>query len=235
MLKAERERKILSFLNKHAFLGTVEATELLNSSLATVRRDFSLMESKGEIVRVHGGAKLIEKKQKDEEFSFSEKLNRNILEKKKIGKKATSLVSPYDCIYLDAGTTTLQMIEFLPKHINLVTNSINIAHRAMKRNLNAILTGGKIKKTTDAMIGPITLNQIKQLHFECSFIGINGISPKFGYTTPDLEEATIKQLVLKQSDKAYFLADHSKIGEKFLVKVANYNSYPLITENSNLN
>ncbi|BDR58936.1 DeoR/GlpR family DNA-binding transcription regulator [Xylocopilactobacillus apicola] len=228
MLRAERHRKILSFLEENNFLDTQAATKLLDSSLATVRRDFSYLEAKGEITRIHGGAKLIEKDQI--EFSFSEKLNRSMTAKRKIAKKAASLVPDRVCLYLDAGTTTLQMVDLLPKNVKIVTNSVNIAHQALTQDLRTILIGGEIKKSTDAMIGPITLNQLKQFHFGLSFIGINGVCDQFGYTTPDPEEAIVKQQALIQSDQSYFLADQSKMEQKFLAKVADLKDYPLITE-----
>lgn len=230
MLKAERHRKILSFLKKNHFLGTAEATKLINSSIATVRRDFAYLEEKGEISRIHGGAKLLEHNRV--EFSFSEKLNRCIAAKKNIASQAVNLIPDESCIYLDAGTTTLQIVEYLPKNIEIVTNSINIAFQSLAKNLKTILIGGQIKKSTDAMIGPITISQLSQLHFEACFIGINGVSKKFGYTTPDPEEAIVKQQALLQSDQSYFLADNSKIDKTFMVKVANFEAYPLISESN---
>ncbi|BDR56938.1 DeoR/GlpR family DNA-binding transcription regulator [Xylocopilactobacillus apis] len=230
MLKEERHKKIISLLKEKKILSTIEVANLLHSSVATVRRDFSYLENKGEIVRVHGGCQLV--KMSNEEFSFSDKLTYNIKSKKKIGQIAASFVENQTSIYLDAGTTTLQMIDFLPKNVEVITNSVHIALKSLEENLKTILLGGHIKKSTDAMIGSITLNQIKQFHFNFSFIGINGVSEKFGYTTPDPEESNIKQQVLKQSEQSYFLADKSKTGKSFLIKVAELSSYPLITENS---
>ena len=51
------------------------------------------------------------------------------------------------------------------------------------------------------MIGRGALDSLEQYRFDKCFMGVNGIHSQFGYTTPDPEEAMIKQLAISLSVK----------------------------------
>lgn len=228
MLRAQRCQIILDLLKQNPLLETNQALTQLACSAATIRRDFAYLEKQGLVFRIHGGIRLATP---NFELTFAEKLKQHLTKKQQIAQKAIQLVKNQMTIYLDAGTTTLQLVKHLPPKITLITNSLNLAQTALESQLEPLLLGGKIKKSTDAMIGQITLNQLQQLHFDLSFIGINGVSQTAGYTTPDPEECFIKKQVLKQSQESYFLADRSKIGQIFLAQVAPFDATQLITDN----
>ncbi|WP_100065317.1 DeoR/GlpR family DNA-binding transcription regulator [Miniphocaeibacter massiliensis] len=230
MLYEKRKKLILEILEEKNSVTTIELVEKLKVSEATIRRDLSNLEKEGNIYRVHGGAVL--KDIELEEENIEEKSVLNIHEKRKIAKKAASLVKDKEFIYLDAGTTTYEMIPFLKdKDITVVTNGLTHIEELLKYKIESYLIGGRVKSTTRALVGSIALNNLKVVNFSRAFIGVNGIDIKFGYTTPDIEEAVLKSKAIENSIKAYILADYSKFGKVYFSKIAELEKATIITEN----
>src|SRR5699024_9831723 len=142
--------------------------------------------------RIHGVARSTY--QLEEELSVSEKSSKNIQEKQTIAKLAASLVKENDVIYIDAGTTTLAMINFLTaKNITVVTNGVAHASLLADKEIQAFLLGGRVKYSTKAVIGTDSLRDLKSYQFNKAFLGTNGIHLEYGYTTPDPDEAALKK------------------------------------------
>ena len=101
------------------------------------------------------------------------------------------------------------------RQVTVVTNSIHHAVKLVDLGISTRIIGGKVKHSTDASIGSTALEQIRQLNFDCAFIGANGVDANY-FTTPDMEEAVIKRTVIANAQKAYVLADASKLGQPML-------------------
>lgn len=81
-----------------------------------------------------------------------------------------------------------------------------------------ILIGGELKGTTEAVIGSQAILTIQGYHFTKGFFGTNGVSKRHGFTTPDPNEALVKQEAMRQTERCYVLADmpeirHGKFGD----------------------
>ena len=132
-------------------------------------------------------------------------------------------------IFIDAGTTNELLVnELHDPRVTVVTNSIHHATKLVERNIPTVIIGGKVKRSTDASIGGVALNQIGQLNFDKAFIGMNGIGDGF-FTTPDMEEGAVKRAILENAKKTYVLADLSKLGQTSFVKVAPLAKASIIT------
>ncbi len=203
---------------------------VLDTSESTVRRDLDELESERKLHRVHGGAELPHSLQ--EELTNQQKSIKNIQDKTLVAQKAASLISDNDVIFIDAGTTNELLLSYLnQKDLTVVTNSIHHASKLVDRNIKTIIIGGLVKRSTDASIGSVAYEQIKQLNFDKAFLGINGIDENF-LTTPDPEEAVIKKLVIDNAQHTYVLMDSSKIGHISFVKVEEIGRVDVITNQS---
>lgn len=230
MLKSERKQIILERINQQQFVRLEELMEVLNTSESTVRRDLDELETARKLRRVHGGAEAPVHLQLEE--SILEKSVKNVQEKRTIAEKAVEQIKNGEVIFLDAGTTTGLMIDFLHQDkLTVVTNSIHHAVRLVEKNIKTVIVGGFVKESTDASIGAVALEQIRQLNFEKAFLGMNGIDKNY-LTTPDIEEATIKRTVIENAKDAYILVDSSKIGQFSFVKVAEVESATIICQPS---
>lgn len=233
ILKSERKQVILDTIKVQQFVRLEDLVELLQSSESTVRRDLDELELAGRLRRVHGGAESLKNLQEEE--SIVQKSVKNIQEKLQIAQKAASFIEEDDVIFLDAGTTTELMIDYLSaENVTIVTNSVHHAVKLVEKGLHTIIIGGKVKRSTDASIGAVALEQIRQLHFTKAFLGMNGVDTN-DYTTPDVEEAAIKRTVLSNANHAYVLADLSKLGHIAFTKVAEIGKADLICHRTDSN
>lgn len=227
MLKSKRKQLILDKVMKDKFVSLEYLVKALDTSESTVRRDLDELESERKLRRVHGGAESLHFLQEEE--SNQEKSIKNIQEKTKIAQKAASLIQEYDVIFIDAGTTNELLVnELHDPSVTVVTNSIHHATKLVERNIPTVIIGGVVKRSTDASIGGVALNQIGQLNFDKAFIGMNGIDDGF-FTTPDMEEGAVKRAILENAKRTYVLADASKLGNTSFAKVAPISRARLIT------
>lgn len=210
------------------YVALEDLMQLLDSSESTVRRDLGELEQEGRLHRVHGGAELFHSLQ--EELSNQEKSVKNSQIKQALAQKASRFVYDNDVIFIDAGTTTEFLLPFLQgKNVTVVTNSIHHATSLVDLSIKTIIIGGYVKQTTDASIGSVALEQIRQMNFDKAFLGMNGVDEAY-LTTPDMEEAVIKKAVIANAKVSYILVDGTKIGQVSFVKVAAIDQVTIITE-----
>ena len=138
MLTQERHEAILKILSEKGSVSVAELTKTLGVSESTVRRDLILLSNSGNLKKIHGGATLTKKQFISGEDTVSDKSEKNIDEKRRIAKYAASQINSSDFVYLDAGTTTLFMIDYLPEGIkaNFVTNGITHAKALSKKGFS---------------------------------------------------------------------------------------------------
>ena len=121
------------------------------------------------------------------------------------------MIEPEDFIYLDAGTTTGYMISYITQHsASFVTNAVSHALQLAENGFRVTLIGGELKASTEAIVGNEAYVNLKKYHFTKSFLGTNGVNLISGFTTPDINEAMIKECAMEHSQKAYILCDNSK-------------------------
>lgn len=228
MLTPERHRLILQQLKEKGVVKIQDLVDLTNSSESTIRRDLTQLEDDKFLKRIHGGAARLQGKL--QEPSMVEKATKNLQPKKRIAKYASSLVEEGDCIFLDAGSTVLEMIPYLPKNIVVVTNGLMHIKPLLDRDIPMYLIGGYAKPKTNAIIGRGALTSLELYRFDKCFMGVNGIHTQFGYTTPDQEEAMIKQTAISLSREAFVLSDESKFSEIAFAKIADLHEASIITD-----
>ena len=228
MLTDERHAIILDQLEQKNTVTVQELVEQLGHSESTIRRDLTTLEDQEKLVRIHGGAR--KKRKPVDEPTMDEKTVKFIQEKEKVSQLAATLVDDFDVIYLDAGTTTYSMIPYLEgKQIPVVTNGVPHAALLTDHKIETLLLGGKIKQRTKAVIGAFAERQLNELNFTKAFMGMNGVDIAQGFTTPDTEEAAVKQKAIRQSNQSYVLTDVSKLGEVSFSKVADIDECTVIT------
>lgn len=229
MLTPERQQLIIDMVKERGIVKLKEIVELTNTSESTIRRDLIELESLNLIKRVHGGAASIQSKAL--ELSMTEKTSKNIQSKKAIASLAIKQIKKGDCIYLDAGSTTFEMISFLNGlDVTVVTNGLMHVEELNENEVKAYLLGGKMKALTKALVGSMASENLQNFRFDKCFIGTNGIHPTFGYTTPDPEEALVKKTAMRFSEKVYILADQSKFSETSFAKIADIEEAIIITD-----
>ncbi|MFP7492272.1 DeoR/GlpR family DNA-binding transcription regulator [Terribacillus saccharophilus] len=233
MLTPERQEKILQMLQEQRNVTIPEFVQATNASISTIRRDLIELENQRLLQRVHGGASIASSL--SYEMSYTEKQTQNETGKQKIAAYAASLVGENDCIFLDAGTTTYQMIPYLAgRNVTVVTNGLTHLDALYGKDITVYVTGGLVKDKTRTLIGRGAMTALAQYRFDKCFLGANGVHPDNGYTTPDPEEAAIKRLALQRSDETYVIADRSKLDQTTFAHIADLSEAKLIVDNASM-
>ena len=231
MLTEQRFDIILKLLEEKKSVTVTELRELLDASESTVRRDITALDKAGKLTKVFGGAVALNHKVTAYEPTVAQKSELNKEEKKKIAKYAASLITPDDFVYLDAGTTTGLMLEYLEgTGAAFVTNAVSHAQTLAKMGIHVYLIGGELKSSTEAVVGSQAMQMIQMYHFTKGFFGTNGITRREGFTTPDTNEAIVKSTAIKQCKDVYILADEAKFGQVSSVTFGEFRDARILTE-----
>ena len=231
MLTQERYQAILSIINDKNAVTVSELAVLLDASESTIRRDLTALDELGKIKKVYGGATSITQTGGVFEDNVTAREKLMYEEKTEIAKYCATMINDTDFVYIDAGTTTARLIDFITnKSATYVTNGISHARKMIQKGLSAYIIGGKIKPLTEAVVGAEALLSLKNLNFSKAFMGTNGIDLSAGFTTPDIEEARIKEAVINTSYMAFILADRTKFRRVFSVTFAQLKKCCIITD-----
>ena len=155
-------------------------------------------------------------------------------EKIAIARYAASLIEPEDFVYLDAGTTTFKMLEFLDRanvgQVAFVTNGIQHAAKLASLGFRVYLPGGRLKANTQAVIGTEAIRSLSSYNFTKGFFGANGMSSTAGFSTPDFSEGNVKTEAVRHCQRCFVLADSSKFKKVFPVTFAKLQDASIVTD-----
>lgn len=230
MLTEERFAKILSTLERTGSVTVQQLMAELNTSESTIRRDLTALDASGQLTKVHGGAILKNTVYStiDDEVIHRKEQNREA--KEKIARYAAGLIEAGDFVYIDAGTTTELMIDYITERQSiLVTNAITHAKRLAEKGCKVYILGGEFKAVTEAIVGEEAVATLEKYNFTKGFWGTNGISIKKGFSTPELREAMVKKKSMENCKECYVLADDSKFNQISSVTFAPFESATIIT------
>ena len=213
MLASQRQSAILDLVRRHGGVRVSELVRQLGVSDMTIRRDLEALVDRGLVDKVHGGATMAALGS-TEELGFDAKSARQLDEKAAIAARAAELVEPGTAIALSAGTTTAALAAYLINvpGLTVVTNSIPVAdalYRKGRIDQTVVLTGG-VRTPSDALAGPVAEAAIGSLNVDVLFLGVHGMGPRTGFTTPNLMEAAIDRLMVATARRVVVLADHTK-------------------------
>lgn len=179
----------------------------------TIRRDFTKLERRGLIRRIHGGA--IPVHRLGYEPALAQRLQTMSEEKARIAEAALGEIPAGGSIALDAGSTVGRMVELLTPDTKLIV--VTHAHPlagvlAALPDVTLHVVGGVVRSTTMAAVGPWAERSYSEVHVDVAFLGVNGISVENGLTTPDIAEAAVKRAIVEHAQRVVVLADHTKLG-----------------------
>ena len=231
MLTQERYKNILAVLSEKGAATVTELARIIGVSESTVRRDLNALDGEGKLRKVYGGATALNKTEGALEDEISVRDGRMSDEKKIIAEYAAALIHDDDFIYIDSGSTTSRLIEYIGNtQATFITNGIIHAQKLLSKGLKAYMIGGRIRPVTASVVGTEAVKNVLKYNFTKAFLGTNGVDISAGFTTPDGEEAMMKQQAIEKSFAVFVLADHSKFRKVYPVTFAELQRCCIITD-----
>jgi DeoR/GlpR family transcriptional regulator of sugar metabolism len=210
MIAHDRHRLILSLLVKEKRLTVVSLQAATKVSPATLRRDLDFLASRDLLVRVHGA--VLHPSAARGEPSLLQKLGLAVRAKQKIGSFAAGLAKDAGTVFLDSGTTCLEVARHLRSRADLtiITNSLPViaSHEHFKARL--VVVGGERRAVSGALVGDLAREAIDNLRADVAFVGASGLDPLDGPGTTEISEKTIKAAWLERSRRRVLVCDATK-------------------------
>lgn len=236
-LATQRYDYILNVLNEKGVVRVLDLVEQLGVSDMTIRRDLDYLSMQGVLVKVHGGARVV-RNSSALEPAFQVKSGLEKTAKDAIGHEVLSLVKPGAAIAINGGTTTAAAATYLATipNITVVTNSLKVAEKLWmdKAPGQVVILSGGIRTPSEALVGPVAIENIKSLHLDFLFMGVHGMSLEAGFTSPNLMEAETNQTFMDSASEVIVLADSTKWGIKGLATIAPLEKAHKIITDSNI-
>jgi DeoR/GlpR family transcriptional regulator of sugar metabolism len=230
-----RRQQILNLLEETGSLDVGDLADRFAVSVVTIRKDLDELERQGLLQRTFGGAVFSHRSRFNR--SFLERASQHLREKRAIAAAALEYIKDGDTIILDAGTTTLALAQVLKQHVKsafIITCSVPVALEVSSAGYDILLLGGMIRNKSLALLGRETLWMLDRYRADKAFLGSSGFTIEKGHTTPNPDDAQIKEAIMRVSLEKYVLVDSSKFGDQCLTRFAHLRDVDLTITDSHL-
>ena len=232
----ERRRHILRILRSGASVDTADLSDRLGVSEMTIRRDLAELESSNMILRSYGGATLA--RRVFLEFQFDRRHQGMLSAKRAIGRYAAGLIRPKELVFINSGTTTLELARALAQRnipVTVATQSLAIGSELWRHEqVEVLMLGGELSEGSPDLTGPICEHSLERLHAARAFLGCDGLDPTRGFFAAKPEAARISSTMVKNSDWACVVADGRKISQNAMVRYATCEEIDLLVSDDSI-
>ncbi|MCI1965241.1 MAG: DeoR/GlpR family DNA-binding transcription regulator [Oscillospiraceae bacterium] len=230
-MRTQRIEEIKNYIYERRTATLDEICDYFQVSKSTLRRDLDSILQSNDIKKIYGGVTALPKK---ELVPFQERNISHLESKRKIAAAAATLVQDNDIIFIDSGTTTLPIIDYIKdsRNITVLTNNVEIIFQAIPYdNINIISLAGTLNRKTLSFTGNSAAQTLQNYNISKAFMAATGFSIANGLTHSSPPESDIKRMAIERSQQIYLLADSSKCGHVSLITYCDLNRIDaLITE-----
>lgn len=224
MYAEERQQAIAQLVTARGRVSVAELAEEFAVTTETVRRDLSVLTRMRLVRRVHGGA-VPAASLSAMERGLDERDVTQAREKDRVAMAAQRFL-PGDggTVAIDAGSTTARLISYIPsgRQLTAFTHGVPIAAKlAELAGIDLHLLPGRVRRTTQAAVGSVTTQALDRVRVDVAFLGTNGLTAEYGLSTPDAEEAAVKEALIRCARRVVVLADSTKVGHDTTISFAD--------------
>ncbi|WP_121741241.1 HTH-type transcriptional regulator GlpR [Natronorubrum halophilum] len=221
MLPEQRKRTIVELVSDRDGCSVEQLADQLGVSKATIRRDLDDLEAERLVERSHGGAVPVTAVGREQ--TYVQKEVQNLDAKARIGARAATEIHDGQVAFFDSGTTTMQVAKQAPTDTAFipVTNSPVLALELGQTANEVKLTGGTLRHRTRALVGPSAEAFMGRTNFDLLFLGTNGVGGDGSLTTPNEDEARMKELMVESAERVVLVTDETKFGEQSFLQFAS--------------
>lgn len=211
-MREDRISRMEEYIREKKSVSLDALCSVFGISKNTVRRDINEIVARTNIKKTYGGVSLQYNKIPP---PFAERFTMDQDIKSRIGQRAASFVNSGDIIYVDSGTTTCHIIDYLQdkSDITVLTHSLDVINRAIPHhNIEIISLSGTLNRKTLSFTGQSTIDVLENCNISKAFMAANGITIANGATQSTSIEFAIKKTVVSRSDMIYLMVESRKFG-----------------------
>lgn len=216
MIKEKRHQLILDLIDKNEIVRVHDLVDELKVTDMTIRRDLQELENDQKLIRIHGGARKLQKETIPFlELNHIEKREMQTVEKQEIANKIANDINDHEIIFLGSGTTLELVYDYLDhiNHLKVITNSIHIFNRFKHDDrFELILIGGTYRSQTGSFTGTIANDLVENIYVQKAFIGVNAINLNQVFNANE-DEGVLQRTIFNNAHKSYIVADSSKFNK----------------------
>lgn len=209
-MREQRLENICKYLEKNDYLSMDILRQMCpDVSFMTLHRDLDLLEEKGVLTKVRGGAKA---RKSGSEPGFYVRSQINIAQKDLIAQKALQLIHPGSSIFIDAGTSSVELAKLMPDiDVVVFTTGPGIALELCSLNRPSVnVCGGCMNRNNLALSGNSTVETIGSINIDVAFLGASGYSADAGFNCGKESEMLVKRKAIERARTSVVLCDTSK-------------------------
>lgn len=208
----QRQGRILQLLQQKQLASVTELAQHFHVTPATIRRDLEALEEQGSIKRFFGGVEYILPQNEYVQYQTAKKDPTTA--KIAIAKKAASMISNGDTVFINGSSTVLYILEYMENvQASVITNNAHSIDCTVPESVDLILTGGEVYGNRQSLVGEFALDTIRKVIANKCFLGVNGISATGGVTSSFVQEVAVNRSMIAQcSGQKIVVADGSKVG-----------------------
>lgn len=217
---SQRHQSIISLLEHEKKISVHKLAEHFSVSPATIRSDLNVLENRSLLKRVHGAAVLND----PDDLDFRIQVNYAV--KKSIAEKAVRLIGQQETVFIESGSTNSILAAMTAEitGVTIITSNLHIVNQLRKTEVSVIVMGGLYQPGSETVVGPLTRECLKHIHFSKAFIGIDGFTRHTGFTINDMMRAEISREIISICPDTYILTDSSKFSRIALTPLGNTNN-----------
>ena len=212
-MRSKRIKDIEDYIYENKTVTLDQLCRVFDVSKNTIRRDIKELVEDGHFKKIYGGVTVKDNK---DLLPFSERNISNLDAKKKIAEKAAALVEDSDVIFIDSGTTTIHMIDYIKdkKNLTVITNNLEAMIRVIPyENIKLITLSGELDRNILSFTGDTASLVLKSYNISKAFMASAGVSVDGGVTNSSTKEYDIKSSAVVRSSKVYLLTSQDKFNQ----------------------
>jgi len=221
MSTSARQEQILELLNEHGFLSVERLSELTYTSESSIRRDLTKLQNLSLIKRTHGGASPFNAM--NQSVPLNSRMTKNITEKRKIAKLASSFLRDGQSVMLDGSSTAGFLVPYIAKHKDMIlfTNNMITATNAINFGITTHCIGGLSVDHSAVLSGPQAYRAVSEIYPDVFFFSSQSLAKNGMISDPIPEENHIRSLMLENAKFSVFLCDSEKFGGESLYSLTS--------------
>ncbi len=230
-MKSARLRNMEQFILDNGTVTMAELCRKMNISINTARLDVAALVSQGKVEKIYGG---VAKCATTTLVPFENRQLKFLESKKAIAKKAASFVEDNNIIFIDSGTTTMHMLDYMAdkKNVVVLTNNLSIINSASKAsNIEVYVLPGKLDKNTNSIVSTETISTLERYNITKCFMATTGVSSDGCVTNSSLLEYEIKKYITQKAKNKYLLVDYTKYNNPALMTYADLSDFDAVITN----